>query len=331
MKGLTALLVGLAAIAGLPTAVRAFQVEYVSPHPVPHKYGGGFCAINVPHTHNYRPGNPRLFRAVRGQHYFVGDPTPFGYDGPRYAYYGAHPVLEAEMHFGHSVFCYLKGPHFHWYQPPPQAPYQLAGGAYWYVGTFPTVYYQERPRYAVINQVYAPMPYTRPTVDVAVAPAVVRAEISLGGPGWRASAVVGGPPSPVVAPPAPVVAPPAPVIAPPSPGPVVEIGVGINLGGSPPVVAVPAAPPGHVHHDHGRHEGHRARRPSRFILGPAPVRGPLLQRQRKPASIPRLAPAARPAAMGRSPAPAPGSGSAVAPQRGHAAASGHNDHRRSRR
>jgi hypothetical protein len=312
-RRLTLLLVGLAAVAGFAATARAHQVEYVSPHPVPHKFGGGFCYIDVPHTHNYRPDDHRMFHENRGQQFFVGDPVPFDYDGPHYTYYGAHPVFEAEMRFGHPVFCYIKGPHFHGYQPPPQAPYQLSGGAYWYVGTFPPVYYQERPHYAVINEAYAPMPYERPRVDVTAAPAVVRAEVSFGGPGWRATAVVGAPPAPVYVPPPP----------PPAPTPAVQIGVGINLGGGgppPPVVVSPGGPPGHFRHDHGRHEG----RPSRYIMGPAPVREPLLQKyrgrgpglgeamagtQRKPAPAPGFG---APAAARRS--PAPGLGAAMAPR-----------------
>jgi hypothetical protein len=104
---------------------------------VPRKFGGGFCYIEVPHVHNYPPADPRMFRESNGQYYFVGDPAPFDYDGPRYSYYGAHPVAEAEVRLGHPIYCYIKGPHYHWYQPPPQAQFELSGGAYWYVGNFP--------------------------------------------------------------------------------------------------------------------------------------------------------------------------------------------------
>jgi len=295
MHKVAGLLVGLFALAAFAPVAEAHQVEYVSPHPVPHKYGGGFCYINVQHTHNYLPGDARMYRHAHGHYYFVGDPTPFGYDGPRYAYYGAHPVREAELRFGHPVFCYIKGPHYHWYQPPAQAHFQLSGGAYWYVGTFPQVYYDDRPRYAVINEAYASAVYTRPVVDVAVAPPIVAASISLGGPGWRAHAVVGGPPVHVVAPP------------PPPPGPPVQIGVGITVGGP---VGVPApAPPGHFHYDHGRHLGlHKHRhggRPSRFILGPAPIKAPLLEHRRGHQPPLRSVRAPRPAPHRTAPAPRP--------------------------
>ena len=290
------------------TSAQAKTVGYLSQHPVPHKFGGGFCYIDVPHVHNYPPGDARMYRENDGQLYFVGDPAPFGYDGPRFSYYGAHPVVDAEVRFGHPIYCYIKGPHYHWYQPPAHTHFELSGGAYWYVGNFPPSYYAERPRYAVINEAYAPMPYARPVVDVQVAPAVVRAEISIGGPGWRASAVVGGPS------PAPVHVPPPP----PPPSPAVQIGVGINLGG-------PAALPVMIEQreyvkerrNHGRHRGwyepprfraHDRRRPppARFSPVRAPVTRPLLRRA-PPQHVgpgPHITPTPRPApAPRRGPAP----------------------------
>lgn len=298
---------------GFSATAQARVVEYVSQHPVPHKYGGGFCYIDVPHVHNYAPGDPRMYRESNGQYYFVGDPAPFDYDGPRFSYYGAHPVVDAQVQFGHPIYCYIKGPHYHGYQPPPQAQFQLSGGAYWYVGKFPQAYYDERPRYAIINEAYAPMPYARPVVDVQVAPPVVAAEISFGGPGWRAAAVVGGPVVPFYVPP---------------PSPAIQVGVGINLGG-PPVMVAPGPVfvdgPTYVedrryHHDHGRHEGWRHDPGPRFH-GPPPAR-----------YAPMRAPIARPLFRGgpgrpashfgppptRGPAPGrPAPSRGPAPRRGH--------------
>jgi len=298
-----------------------------------------------------------MYRENNGQFYFVGDPAPFNYDGPSYSYYGAHPVAEAEVQLGHPVYCYIKGPHYHWYQPPPQAQFQLSGGAYWYVGNFPPAYYNDRPRYATINEAYAPMPYARPVVDVQVAPPSVRAEIAIGGPGWRAGAVVGGPPAPVYA-------------APPAPGPAVQIGVGINLGG-PAVVERREyiEEPGydrrerwhdrrgwhegwrdehgrhegwrdeHGRHegwrdDHGRHEGwrepprfeERGHRPgpARYAPVPAPVTQPLLHRAQPqhPGPGPRFAPASAPM---RGPAPTQPGHAAGPPSRGPAPAQARQD------
>jgi len=142
------------------------------------------------------------------------------------------------------------------------------------VGNFPPAYYDERPRYATINDAYAPMPYARPMVDVQVAPPMVRAEISIGGPGWRANALVGGPPAPIY-------------VAPPPP-PAVQIGVGINLGGPPAVIERREYIEERRHHDHGRHEGWRepprfgepGRRepPARYAPVHAPVNAPMFNR-----------------------------------------------------
>ena len=231
------------AVFGTTTAFAAHVVRYVSKHPIPKKVGHGFCYITVPHFHDYEPSDPRLYRQMDGQYYFVGDPAPFDYEGPRYSYYGAHPIADVDVHFGSPTYCYLRGPHYHWYAPPPQAQFEMKGGAYWYVGNYDPVYYNERPRYMAINDAYAPVVYTRPVVDVAVAPPAFHGEIVAGGPGWRAGAVVG----------APVVS--AGVYVAPPPPPVVQVGVGINVGGG----AVVGGPPPPVvyeeRHDNGRHNG----------------------------------------------------------------------------
>ena len=341
MRRLCALVVGLMVSLAFVTVAQARTVEYLSQHPVPHKFGGGFCYIEIPHVHNYPPDDPRMYRENNGQFYFVGDPAPFNYDGPRYSYYGAHPVVDAEVQLGHPIYCYIKGPHYHWYQPPSQAQFQLSGGAYWYVGNFPPSYYDERPRYGAINAAYAPMPYARPVVDVQVAPPSVRAELSIGGPGWRAGAVVGGPPAPVY------------VAPPPPPGPPVQIGVGINLGG-PAVIErreyIEERDYGrhegwrddHGRHegwrddrgrhegwrdDHGRHEGWREEphfqerghrpAPARYAPVPAPVNAPLLHRAppQNPGPGARFAPA--PAPM-RGPAPTQPGHTVSPPSRGPA-------------
>jgi hypothetical protein len=209
--------------------------RYMSQHPLPRKMGGGFCYIDAPHVHDFGPSDPRMYQQIDGQFYFVGDPSPFDYQGPRHAYYGAHPVVEANVQFGHPVYCYLRGPHYHWYQPPPQATFELRGGAYWYTGAYDPVYYAQRSRYVVVNDAYTPIVYTRPVVDVAVAPPAFHGEIVAGGPGWRAGAAVGAP----VVSAGVVVAPPPPVV----------VGVGINVGGPPPPVVIVDR------HDNGRHRG----------------------------------------------------------------------------
>jgi hypothetical protein len=208
----------------LALSAEAAVVRYLSQHPLPRKMGGGFCYIDVPHVHDFGPSDPRMYRQVDGQYYFVGDPTPFDYQGPRHGYYGPHPIVEANVQFGAPEYCYLQGPHYHWYQPPPQASFEMRGGVYWFTGTYEPVYYEQRPRYVVVNDAYAPIVYTRPVVDISIAPPAFHGEIVAGGPGWRGQAVVVAPPPPVV-----------------------QVGVGINVGGPPGAVV--------VEHDNGRHRG----------------------------------------------------------------------------
>lgn len=216
MRNIFAMATFLIALVGGAAAASAHSVRYVSKHPLPRKVGHGFCYINVPHFHDYQPSDPRLYRQVEGQYYFVGDPAPFDYEGQRYSYYGAHPIADADVHFGHSTYCYLRGPHFHWYAPPPQAQFELKGGAYWYIGAYEPSYYDERPRYVTVNDAYTPIVYARPVIDVRVAPPAFHGEIVAVAPGVSAGVHIGGPPPP----------------------PVLQVGVGINLGGPPPPVVV---------------------------------------------------------------------------------------------
>jgi hypothetical protein len=249
MRKILMLAVGLTVVV-LSAAAHAAVVRYMSQHPLPRKLGGGFCYIDVPHVHDFGPSDPRMYRQVDGEYYFVGDPTPFDYQGPRTAYYGPHPIVDADVQLGQPAYCYLQGPHFHAYAPPPQAAFELRGGAYWFTGTYDPTYYDQRPRYVAVNEAYAPMVYDRPVVDVSVVPVGFHGELVGGGPGWRGRAYVGGPAVGVV------VAPPPPV----------QIGVGINLGG--PVVVE------HEGHDDGRgHGGWGHRGPEGGWRGPPPRGG----------------------------------------------------------
>jgi hypothetical protein len=150
------------------------QVMYASVHPVPPHEGGGFCNIEGPHVHLYRPDHAdELFRVVGGAYLFVGDPVPFGYDGSKHAFYGPHPIpvdeIVAGPHAEHdgAVFCYLEGPHYHIYVPPPTLKFTERGGAYWYVGEWPRSYQLDAPRYRKINVVYEPLLYARPVITAS--------------------------------------------------------------------------------------------------------------------------------------------------------------------
>ena len=212
-----ALLVGVIAFFGLSaTVAEAKTVRYHSQHPIPQRDGGGFCYLGVPHVHSYAPADMRMFRKHDDDYYFVGDPTPFGYDGPKYSYYGTHPVAEEITDDAEPDYCYLDGPHYHWYQPPPQASFEFRGGAYWYVGAYDPIFYRERPRYTVINRAYRPLAYARPVVDVTVAPPAYQATLVAAPVGARAHAVVAPP----------VVSAGVSVYVPPPPS--IHVGVGVE-------------------------------------------------------------------------------------------------------
>ena len=146
-------------------AAEAKHHRFVGEHPA---QGGVFCHIHAPHVHVYAPVKADvLYRQHDGWNYFVGDPVAHGYAGPKYAYDGAHPIhVDAALgDEGDDVtYCYLKGPHYHVVAPPPDTHFELRGDIYWYVGEFPPVFVQERPKLARINVVYAPMVYARPVV-----------------------------------------------------------------------------------------------------------------------------------------------------------------------
>jgi hypothetical protein len=173
------LLVGAAAAALLlplgVTWAEADQVKYVGVHPAA---GGGFCYIEAPHVHIYKPHKSKkkiklLYRVHDGHYHFVGDPIGHGYEGPRHAYYGHHPIavdVVAGVHVDgaphHVEFCYLDGPHYHWYAPPADLEFTVKGDAYWYVGVYPPRYKKHRKVLVGINAVYRPIRYTRPVIEV---------------------------------------------------------------------------------------------------------------------------------------------------------------------
>jgi len=224
------------------------QVRYVGIHPLPKSEGGGICYIEGPHVHIYDADKVQ-YRDHRGANYFVGDPVAYGYDGERFAYKGHHPIHVSAV-VGDSdpddVYCYITGPHYHYFAPPEGPEFKVVGGAYFYVAEPPHAYVEARPAMMRINAVYQPLVYERPvvTVDAPVGWIGARAEFA-----------------------APVVVVPAPVVVAPSAGirvdahipmPSLHIDVGIGA----PVVIVHERPViieqrVRVKHDNGWHRGHR--------------------------------------------------------------------------
>jgi hypothetical protein len=238
------------ALLAVPAAAGPKQVRYVGIHPLPKGEGGGICYIEGPHIHVFDADRIQ-YRDHRGANYFVGDPVAYGYDGQRYAYKGHHPIHVAAV-IGDDdpgdVYCYINGPHYHYFAPPEGPDFKLVGGAYFYVADPPRAYVEARPAMIKINTVYQPLVYERPvvTVDAPVGWIGARAEFVAPAVGVGVVAPVGG----VVVAPVGGVHVEAHI---PVPSLHVEVGVGA------PAVIVPGVIVEErvkVKHDNGKHRGH---------------------------------------------------------------------------
>ena len=168
------------------------QVRYAGIHPIPKSEGGGMCYIEGPHVHIYA-ADPVEYREHGDDHdhVFVGDPVAYGYDGPKYAYNGPHPIeVDAVVGGPEDVeYCYIDGPHFHPYAPAVMADFKLVGDAYFYVGEPPRAFIDARPRYIGINERYHGFTYVRPVVAVEPPHGWIGVRAEFAAPG----VVVGGP------------------------------------------------------------------------------------------------------------------------------------------
>jgi hypothetical protein len=218
--------VGLVLVTQLAFAKQ--QVRFIGIHPIPKVEGGGFCNIEGPHVHIF-PANKLEYRDHRGASYFVGDPVAYGYDGPRHAYRGHHPI-HVDAVIGEPEpdveYCYLNGPHYHYFTPPEGPEFTISGDAYFYVAPPPPVYVEARPAMIEINAVYTPIVYARPVIEV---------EPPVGWIGLHATYGVGM--GVAVVAPVVVVEPPraravvdAQIVV-PAPTLRVEVGVGVGFGG----------------------------------------------------------------------------------------------------
>jgi hypothetical protein len=242
---LLALILAAPAVAG-----NGKQVRYVGIHPLPRSEGGGMCYIEGPHIHVYEADKVQ-YRDHRGANYFVGDPVAYGYDGERFAYKGHHPIhVDAVLGDGDpdDEYCYINGPHYHYFAPADGPEFKVVGGAYFYVGEPPRAYVSARPQMMKINAVYQPLVYERPVVTV---------EAPVGWIGARAEFVT---PAAVVVAPGPVVVAPAAGISIEAHIPTPSLHVDVGIGG--PAVIVHERPViieerVKIKHDNGRHRGHR--------------------------------------------------------------------------
>lgn len=174
-KILATAVLGMALAAGAPRA-EARVVRYLGPHPIAPHLGKGLCHIEGPHLHAYEPHKTLLYVKQGDAHVFVGDPVEFEASTPRHAYYGHHPVFWAGRGGpkgpGPGHYCYLAGPHFHWYAPPPALALQFRphGGALWYVGEHPKWYKPKHWRAAALAHHYGGVSLHVPWPVITVEP-----------------------------------------------------------------------------------------------------------------------------------------------------------------
>lgn len=169
-----ATVVALGLVGSAAGRAEAKQYRYVGVHPIGTDADDGFCYIEVAHVHVFAPKRVKvMYRVVDDHNHFVGDPVAFGYDGPRHAYVGHHPVdvtvAVPHLHIeppSAAIHCYIDGPHFHHYEPPPALRFEVKAGAHVYVGPYEPNYEVERRQYIAINPIVTRIDYERPEVEV---------------------------------------------------------------------------------------------------------------------------------------------------------------------
>jgi hypothetical protein len=203
-------------------AAHAELIRFMHPHPMPPSMGKGMCHIEGPHFHSFKPHKPLLYVEVEGHWAFIGDPVEYEPEGPKYAYYGHHPIFWVEGDPGEvHHYCYITGPHYHYYAPPPDMKFKVKGGVYWWVGAHPKWYRTRYKRYRPVDRYYASVHIARPVVTVAPPAGYVGVVIGPGGRTRVHGVVHGG----------------VHVVPPPPPRVNVNIrlpGVGVVFGGPPP-------------------------------------------------------------------------------------------------
>jgi hypothetical protein len=164
-----------------PTVMPPALVTYRGIHPVsPHM--GAFCYIKAVHVHRVAPADMRVYVVLPGQqNLFVGDPVALGYEGPRFGYFGPHPLVVPAAAPGGApgtasgsplmapIYCYLKAAHYHADPPPAARPFVEQAGVFWYMGPATPDFERERFR-TWINEAAPIAGYHAPVADLTAAP-----------------------------------------------------------------------------------------------------------------------------------------------------------------
>jgi hypothetical protein len=168
MRTIVSVVVGSAVMIGLAGQARADLIHYTHPHPIAPGVHKGMCYIEGPHVHVYKPHKPVLYVKTRGHYAFIGDPVEFERESPKVLYYGHHPAFWIEGEGPEEHYCYIAGPHYHWYAPPPRfsAKFKVKGGAHWYVAAHPRWYRARWRRYRPVASYYASVRIERPAIVV---------------------------------------------------------------------------------------------------------------------------------------------------------------------
>lgn len=152
----------------LSSEAEAKGVKYAGVHPRTGKPDGGLCYLETVHVHALPPGSEALYRHANGVYLFVGDPVPFGYEGEKHEFYGHHPVtvslILGDRGGDEDLYCYLDGPHWHVFPPPPDHEFVEKEEVHYFAGDYPQAYHAGKSRYASVNVVYKPLKYARPVV-----------------------------------------------------------------------------------------------------------------------------------------------------------------------
>jgi hypothetical protein len=156
-------LISIALLLLVAAPARASE-RYAGPHPIAVRACGGYCYIEVSHLHRYTPDHAVLYHRNESGWIFIGDPTPFGYEGPRTIFYGHHPTLRDGSA---TIYCLIDGPHYHAFAPAPGDDYELVEGNAFYMGELGAPYIAQRAqRWKATNDEILPFARARPRVNV---------------------------------------------------------------------------------------------------------------------------------------------------------------------